>query len=314
MWLQSKHPRRRAPDLAGLDTGDARMSAAIARARRALRDNISLLIEGEPGTGKGMLARAIHHGGSWRDGPFVSVNCAALDEPALETDLFGTEGTGPGRLAQAHSGVLVLHNVEHLPARLQARLLQCLESRAVAHIGAPQPLPADIYVIATTDSSLREHVQEGAFRTDLYYRLDRLLLRVPPLRERTDIAALIDDWLVNRNATGKRLEISDDVMAVFRDHPWPGNVRQLFNVLQAAAAMVDVDAVIRREHLPEDFWDDIGNPPPTRDAGDVSVESLQTMESRAIREAVEAHGGNLSSAARALGVSRATLYRKLRHS
>jgi transcriptional regulator of acetoin/glycerol metabolism len=316
--------------LACLDTGDPQISAVIAKVRKVIGKDIPILITGETGTGKELLAQAIHNDSQRRAGPFVAVNCASIPENLIESELFGYEEgafTGArrkgaiGKLLQANGGTLFLDEIGDMPYPLQVRLLRVLQERVVDPLGSSKSIPVDIAIICATHRNLREMIAQNRFREDLYYRLNGLVVKLPPLRERTDLAVVIDKMLQSMppdETAGAPLSVADDVMALFQQCAWPGNFRQLGNLLRTAAAMVDDDAQIRREHLPEDFFDDLRSrpalsSPPQRSADSLPLAGarLQDVQASAIAAAVARHNGNVSAAARSLGISRNTVYRKM---
>ncbi|MEX3935266.1 sigma-54-dependent Fis family transcriptional regulator [Paraburkholderia phymatum] len=311
-----------------LDTGDPQISAVIAKVRKVIGKDITVLITGETGTGKELLAQAIHNDSPRRAGPFVAVNCASIPENLIESELFGYEEgafTGArrkgavGKLLQANGGTLFLDEIGDMPYPLQVRLLRVLQERVVDPLGSSKSVPVDIAIICATHRNLREMIVQNRFREDLYYRLNGLVVKLPPLRERTDLAVVIEKMLQLTppdEITGARLSVADDVMTLFEQCAWPGNFRQLGNLLRTAAAMVDDDGQVRREHLPEDFFDDLRAKPapapqPASDALPLPGARLQDVQACAIAVAVAKHNGNVSAAARALGISRNTVYRKM---
>ena len=304
--------------LAALDTGDAALQATLARARRVLdKPAIPLLITGETGTGKDLLARAIHASSARRDQPFVAVNCAALPETLIEAELFGyrpgaytgaSRHGAPGRIREAHGGTLFLDEIGDMPLAMQARLLRVLEAREVTPLGGGAAVAVDFRLICASHRRLADEVAAGRFREDLYYRLNGLTLALPPLRERTDLAALVAK-LLRAEAPERALRVDDDAMALLGRCRWPGNVRQLAHVLRTAVALLDDgDCVVTREQLAEDLQAAPGSVAAPTDA---SSDLRQLAETR-IRETLAAVDGNVSEAARRLGVSRNTLYRRLR--
>jgi transcriptional regulator of acetoin/glycerol metabolism len=320
------------PSLDCLNTGDPRMTAAVAKVRRVLGRDITVLIQGETGTGKEWFARAMHEDGPRRNNPFVAVNCAAIPEGLIESELFGYEEgafTGarrkgaPGKILQADGGTLFLDEIGDMPASLQARLLRVLQERTVTPLGSSRAYPVDVGLVCATHRKLRELIARGHFREDLYYRLNGLVVTLPPLRERTDLPELIRKLVEGETQRGEQVEISAEVMELFRRHSWPGNLRQLHNLLRTALAMVDDDGVVTRQHLPDDFLDEFGDSGLAAAIGVQTVSSsderplplttgsLEDLEAIAIQRAVELHRGNISAAARDLGISRNTLYRKL---
>ncbi|HEX8784591.1 MAG TPA: sigma-54-dependent Fis family transcriptional regulator [Telluria sp.] len=315
---QPATPRPRS-GLRALDTGDARFAQALAKVERVVGRGVSILIMGETGTGKDVLAQAIHQDSPRAHGPFVAVNCASIPESLIESELFGYEEgafTGArkkgaiGRIAQANGGTLFLDEIGDMPFALQARLLRVLEERKVTPLGGAGAIPVDIELVCATHRKLRQRIADGLFREDLYYRLNGLVVKLPPLRERSDLAVLVAK-LLSASSDGPR-RVSSEVLRLFQRHAWPGNLRQLVNLLRTAALMASDEEEIGLHHLPDDFLDDVDLPPVaatphTRDAG----ARLEDLQLSAILRALDAHGGNVSAAARALGVSRNTIYRKL---
>lgn len=303
-----------------LDTGDGVLRLALQRARKALGHDIPVLIEGETGTGKELLAKAIHESGQRRQGAFVAINCASIPEGLIESELFGHEEgafTGArrrgavGRIQQAHGGTLFLDEVGEMPLPLQARLLRVIQEREIVPLGSNKRIEVDIAIIAATNQRLRERVQQGLFREDLYYRLNGLRLSLPPLRERTDLPALIER-ILHDDLGRKDVVLQPEVLDLMRRHPWRGNVRQLFNVLRSALVFME-DRTLGTAHLPEDFLeeltDGIESQQPVEQPADAS---WSETEAALIRQALAAHRGNMAAAARQLGISRATIYRKSR--
>jgi transcriptional regulator with PAS, ATPase and Fis domain len=279
------------------------------------------LIQGESGVGKEMFAKAFHASGARAEKPFVALNCAAIPEHLIESELFGYIGgafTGAlkqgalGKIAQASSGTLFLDEIGDMPLTLQVPLLRVLQERTVVPLGGVEALPVDISLVCATHHHLQDAVFEGRFREDLYYRINGLTVTLPPLRERSDILALAQQMLESA-AHGRRLVISDRVKRIFEQHDWPGNLRQLNNAIRVAVALLDEDEhEIQQAHLPEELFDadsfdaSYGARAPRPPTGD-----LRTMTRSAIEQALETTGGNISAAARLLGISRNTLYRKL---
>lgn len=341
----SPAPARRGCPMERLQTGDPQINAVVNKVKKVIGRDIPILIQGETGTGKELLANAIHCVGPRAARPFVAVNCAAIPEGLIESELFGYEEgafTGArrkgstGRILQADGGTLFLDEIGDMPLPLQARLLRVLQERIVIPLGSAKSYPVNIAVICATHRRIRDSVSSGQFREDLYFRLNGLTVMLPPLRERTDLDALIASLL--RELGGEHPpSIDPEVLELFRSHPWPGNLRQLSNLLRTAVVMAEGESIILREHLPDDFIEDIEQglsaaPPressaaPKTDSTTVSptptivppvapleapAGRLQDLELQAIRDALARSGGNISGAARELGVSRSTLYRKL---
>lgn len=312
--------------LSDLELGDQKMKTLIDKAMRVLGHDIPILIEGESGTGKEQLARALHNAGRRGKGPFVPVNCASIPEGLIESELFGyQEGafTGArrkghmGKIREADGGTLFLDEIGEMPLHLQARLLRVLQDRNVSPLGSSASHKVDISVVCATNRRVRDAVASGSFREDLYYRLNGLLITLPSLRDRADRIALANGILGRLVGEGCRIGLSDEVVDIFESHPWPGNIRQMHNVLRTALALIGTSGLITAGDLPEDFIDqaaDRGSLPEVVGAPAVTDgEPLLTgMESRLIASTVERTGGNIAAAARILGISRNTLYRKLR--
>lgn len=302
-----------AASLQMLNTGDSRVAQVISQVERVLDLDIPILIEGETGAGKELFARAIHEASQRSKGPWIAVNCAALPEGLIEAELFGYEEgafTGarrkgsPGKLEQADGGTLFLDEIGDMPLSLQARLLRVLQERSVTPLGSSKSKPVDFVLLSATNQKLREKVETGEFRRDLYYRLNGLTVSLPALRQREDLRTLVETILQTENASGK--VITEEVMALFESHPWPGNMRQLHNVLRTALALSGPDA-ISLLHLTGDFLADLDARQDER-----GNESLTSLTAEAVKAAVQAHAGNVSAAARQLGISRNTLYRRMR--
>ncbi|WP_343866152.1 sigma-54-dependent Fis family transcriptional regulator, partial [Caenispirillum bisanense] len=328
---------RPADALAALDTGDARMAQLIARARKVADKPIPLLLHGESGAGKEVLARAIHASGPRRAGRFVAINCAALPEHLIEAELFGyapgaftgaRRDGSPGRIREARGGTLFLDEIADMPLPLQARLLRVLQDGEVSPLGGGKPEAVDFALMAACHRPLKAEVEAGRFRADLYYRINGLTLTLPALRERSD-AALLIRRLLDDIAPGGGVVLAPAVAEAFAAHRWPGNLRQLSHALRAAWALLDPgETVIDWHHLPEDLADDLRCRPPLHPvtvplplplsgaaaadgAGDDAGLSLRRVSDSFIRQTVAASGGNMSEAARRLGISRNTLYRRL---
>ncbi|MES2581124.1 MAG: sigma-54-dependent Fis family transcriptional regulator [Pseudomonadota bacterium] len=310
--------------LAALDTGDAVFQAAITRARKLLGKPIAILLQGESGVGKEVFARAAHQSGPRRDQPFVAVNCAALPENLIEAELFGYQSgafTGarregaPGRIREAHGGTLFLDEIGDMPLSLQARLLRVLQERMVVPLGGGKPVAVDFCLVCATHRDLPAEMLAGRFREDLYYRLNGLTLRLPPLRERSDLQHLLAREL-HALVPERSVCIAPDLLQALQAYRWPGNLRQLINALRTACALLDGDDdTIAWEHLPDDLLQALQQSnslvedamPGTELAADLRTQSRQTIE-----RTVAQCAGNMSEAARLLGISRNTLYRRLR--
>ncbi len=312
-----------------LDTGDPQLAQVLRKIERVSGRDIPIMILGETGTGKDLLAQAIHHDSDRSGKPFVSVNCASIPETLIESELFGYEEgafTGArrrgaiGKLLQANGGTLFLDEIGDMPASLQARLLRVLQDRRVNPLGSSKAYETDFMLICATHRNIRDLIAQGSFREDLYYRLNGLVVRLPALRERTDFEVVTRRILSALCERGAPLEISPQVLEAFRGYDWPGNFRQLHNLLRTAVAMAGPEGRLEIEHLPEDFLDDIGQRQRLGDktggapaAGSVVADSphrLHDVTLQAMADTLRRHRGNVSTAAKALGVSRNTIYRK----
>ncbi|TMG96883.1 MAG: sigma-54-dependent Fis family transcriptional regulator, partial [Betaproteobacteria bacterium] len=248
-----------------LKTGDTQIEAMVQKVQRVLNRDIPLLILGETGTGKELLARAVHQDSNRARQAFVAVNCASIPESLIEAELFGYEDgafTGArrkgasGRIVQANGGTLFLDEIGDMPLALQARLLRVLQERCVTPLGSHKSIAVDIAVIGATHRNLREMIEAGAFREDLYYRLNGLVVRLPALRERSDLGVVARRILL-AECPQATPQISPAVMALFTRYAWPGNIRQLANVLRTAAVMAAGEPQITEQHLSDDFLEDV---------------------------------------------------------
>ncbi|WP_233492887.1 sigma-54-dependent Fis family transcriptional regulator [Chromobacterium sp. ATCC 53434] len=274
---------------------------------KLLEADIPVLLLGETGTGKDRLARALHAASSRRAAPFVAVNCAAIPEGLIEAELFGYQPgayTGAsrhgskGRLREADGGVLFLDEIGDMPLGLQARLLRVMQEREVTPLGGGAAKRLDIRLVCATHRELRGLVADGSFRADLYYRLCHYPLTLPPLRERGDVAAIAQTMLDGMGAAQRGIALSPELALAFRGYRWPGNLRELSNLLSTLLALSDDGAALGLEHLPASLREDM-------------AAQGHMVEDQAVAELLRRCGGNASAAARALGISRSTLYRRL---
>jgi transcriptional regulator with PAS, ATPase and Fis domain len=287
------------------------LAALIARAAPA---DSTVLIRGESGTGKELVAEALHTGGERSRKPLVKVNCSALPESLLESELFGhVKGafTGAlhervGRFQKAHGGTIFLDEVGDLSPRIQGELLRVLQEREFERVGDSTTVHVDVRVIAATNRSLRDMVRRGEFREDLYYRLKVVEIHMPPLRERReDIPLLVDHFRRKyRTVFDKTIEaVSQDVMKVFLEYPWPGNVRELEHTMEHAFILCP-NRTITLDHLPPDLTGPAG-------PSDCGVKPPGNADLKTLLDALERAGWNKAKAARSLGINRATLYRRM---
>lgn len=311
-------------------------------AKRVSKSDTSILIIGESGTGKELLAKAIHTASDRGMGPFITVNCAAIPDNLLESELFGYEGgafTGAvpsgkkGKFELAHHGTILLDEIGDMPLNLQAKILRVLEEREVERVGAVQPIPIDVRVISSTHRNLMERTREGKFRDDLFYRLNVLPLQIPPLRDRlTDIRPLVNSILEKLKGIHgvENVKIENAVWIKLNQHKWPGNVRELRNTLERAVHLMDGDELLAK-HVTfplEESIDLIGenkaNELCLMDTAGVAYEgkfdrasfvplkaSMFSAEKSFIKQALRLVDGNKQEAARLLGISRSSLYQKL---
>jgi len=288
---------------------------------RAAEYKATVLLTGESGTGKEVLARAIHAQSGRRDQAFVAVNCGAIPEALLESELFGhargaftgADRARRGLFVEADAGTLFLDEIGELSPPLQVKLLRVLQEEEVRPIGEAKPRSIDVRVIAATSRDLERDVASGRFREDLFYRLDVFRVRVPPLRERReDVPLLVDHFIARfRESLGKAVRtIADDALDRLVDHTWPGNVRELENVIERAMILADGDRIRLRE-LPEAIAISSRSAMPSASSGDFSMRrARRRFEADLIRRALVATGGNRTRAARLLEIShRALLYK-----
>lgn len=342
-----------------LNTGDPQVAAVLHKLQRVQGSDIPIMILGETGSGKDILAQAIHNDSVRARKPFVSINCASIPETLIESELFGYEEgafTGakrrgaPGKIQMAHGGTLFLDEIGDMPTQLQARLLRVLQERRVTPLGSGKEYEVDVMLICATNKNLKALIAQGQFREDLYYRLNGLVVRLPALRERSDFEVVAHKILQSLCGPGQQVGISPEAMALFQRYRWPGNFRQLHNLLRTAVVMVGAQGAIGREHLPDDFLEEIREQPLQSQApepvpcepealglpatlsvampvatpaamvpsasGDAALPQalasarLQDVALQAMADALRQCQGNVSAAAKLLGVSRNTIYRK----
>ncbi|MCM2494762.1 sigma-54-dependent transcriptional regulator [Burkholderia glumae] len=308
------------PQLLGISEA---MRGVQKRLGRAAAADSTVLITGETGTGKEVAARVLHRESARAGGPFVAVNCAAIPEALLESELFGhdkgafTGAHAPrqGRIAQAHGGTLFLDEIGDMPIAMQAKLLRVLQERQVTPLGAARPMAVDVRVVAATHRDLQERVAAGAFRQDLLYRLDVIPLHIPPLRERVaDILPLAEHFLAALAPAAARKRLSVEAQRLLVTFTWPGNVRELANAIERASALAPGPLLTR-----DDFAFLLDAAAGAADADAVPAqfaelplnEALAQLERALIVRALASSNGNRAEAARRLGISRQSLYTRL---
>ncbi len=298
-------------------SGNRRMKEIIAVLPRIAQSDSTVLIQGESGTGKDLVARAIHKLSPRKKGPIIVVNCGALPDTLLESELFGYEAGAftdarknkPGRFAQADTGSIFLDEIGDVSPALQTRLLRVIQEKTFEPLGSTRTLRSNVRVIAATNKDLAEEVRSGRFRQDLYYRINVFQITLPPLRERReDILTIADSFIDRMNRiTGKNLlGLSPRAIELFMSHDWPGNIRELENVIEHAFILCS-EGLILCEHLPGSLTRRL-EPPAAAFVG----MTLAQIEAAAILDALRRHGGNRSAAARELGVDKTTIWRKMK--
>jgi len=310
--------------LEGLIGQSEALKRVVDMAHRAAPTDLTVLVQGESGTGKEVLARAIHRLSVRKDGPFVPVNCAAIPEGLLESELFGHERgafTGavrarPGRFELAKEGTLFLDEIGDMPLSMQAKILRVLQEREFERVGGTRTMTADVRVIAATHRDLDAAVAQGTFRQDLFYRLQGVGIVLPPLRERVDDLPLLATHLLERAAQRLARQpavLSPEALRCLWTYPWPGNVRELQHVLEGA--MVLSDGVIRPDHLPPAIQRAAQARPaaPTGPVLSGSLdEALEEWERRMILDALQQTQGVQARAAKILGVSERSLWYRIK--
>jgi DNA-binding NtrC family response regulator len=301
------------------------MAGIVRLAAQVAASEASILITGESGTGKEMVARFVHEKSARANKPFVSVNCAAIPENLLESELFGHEKgafTGAvarriGKFEEADGGTLLLDEISEMEVRLQAKLLRALQERVIDRVGGTRPVPVNIRVVATSNRDLLAEVREGRFREDLLYRLNVIRLHLPPLRERSDDIPLLARHFLALHCRQLNRELegfSPAALALLNAHPFPGNIRELSNVVEQAVALaggplIEVHDLPERLHRPQP-----PSPPravtasaPPAAAATPLEDAIGSLEQEQIREALRLTGWNISQSAVRLGISRNTL-------
>jgi len=298
--------------------GNTPQMLKIFDAIEAVKDSASsVLIYGETGTGKELIAKALHYSSSRKDNPFIAVNCAAIPRELMESELFGFEKgafTGAitrriGKIEEASSGTLFFDEIGELEIGLQAKLLRVLQENEIERLGSNKKIKVNFRLISSTNRDLKKVVEANNFREDLFYRINVIQLNLPPLRERaTDIPILVAEFVKEFCIREKKaLAISDEVMKILQAYHWPGNIRQLRNVIERAVVLAKGRMITIKE-LPEEFLSQ------QEYGGTLSKRTLKDLEIQAIKDALRECKGNKSKAAKVLGISRKAFYKRLRES
>jgi DNA-binding NtrC family response regulator len=314
---QRRELEKLADDATGLVVRSEPMKTLVAQARRVAQVDATVLLTGESGSGKERIARLVHESSRRQGGPFVGINCAAVPESLLESELFGhARGAFTGAVSEraglfeaARGGTLLLDEVGELPLAMQAKLLRVLQEREVRRVGENKTRPIDVRLVAATHRDLSAEVKAGRFREDLYFRLKVVALHVPPLRDRPeDIIPLAKVALLEATSRAKvpPKELSAAVSRALLEYRWPGNVRELFNAMERAAVLAE-----RRTLQPEDLPDEVRRPAPAP-VSEGASQTLEAIERSAILSALSAERGNRAKTAQRLGIGPATLFRKLK--
>lgn len=318
-----RQPRSSEPDVVTLDPV---MYGILEKAHRAFARDIPILINGETGTGKEVVARLLHINGPHSKGPFVAINCSSIPASLIESELFGyvegaftggRRGGGIGKLEQANGGTLFLDEIGDMPMELQVSLLRVLQERSFTRLGSTSLINIDTSVICATHRDLEKLLKSNSFREDLYYRINGLRVALPALRERNDIKILINHFLHQATAEREMLTFSDAAMLALLRYYWPGNIRQLKHVIHLAAVLAEDDGTIDLHHLPQEIVEQHGSrssdfPPKVSNSPRQSLAPMEQIEYDAIRASILANNGNISATGRSLSISRQTLYRKIK--
>lgn len=302
---------------------------AFQRAKKSARSNANILIQGESGTGKELFAIATHHMGIRSDGPMVKLNCAAIPESLLESELFGYEKgafTGAtkrklGKFEQAHKGTIFLDEIGEMSLSLQAKILRVIEDKIITRVGGLEPVFIDVRIISATNRDLWQEVRKQKFREDLYYRINVIFLHLPPLRERRDDVPLLIDYFIKRYIKQENIKISaidKEVVKLLISANWPGNVRQLENVIHHSMIMTDDDK-ISMNNIPENIFSNNQTDNSNIDGGYIKKDNvviteldLEEMEKSQILKALEQAHWKKTKASELLGIHRNTLTQKMK--
>lgn len=306
-------------------TADRRMQEIIQLAKTVAQSKATVLVQGESGTGKELMACLIHEHSARSSKPFVAINCAAIPENLLESELFGHERgafTGAiagkaGKFELAHGGTLLLDEISEMDIRLQAKLLRAIQEGEIDRIGSRKPIPIDVRIVATTNRNLTDCVKEGSFREDLFYRLNVVNLTIPPLRERIGDVSLLSQYFMSSYCTKNSKQIKgfeDEALKLLETHVWPGNVRELENVIERAVITTQGDLILASSiHLERRETNGLIEEKLAAqfERNWIPGKTLDDIERKVILEALQYHNGNRTHTARALGISIRTLRNKI---
>ena len=299
------------------------LTNCIELAKKVAEHETRVIIEGESGTGKEMFAQSIHNSSARKNGPFVAIDCGAIPRELLESEIFGYEegaytgarkGGHRGKFELSNNGTLFLDEIGNLSLEMQAKLLRVLQENRVVRIGGYTPIAVDVQVIAATNQDLKKEVESGTFREDLFYRLNIVHIKLPPLRDRReDIPMLIESFInANKHQINSRIKaIDEEAMRILLNYSWPGNIRQLNNVIERMMILAEGEVLVK-DLIPSDIKMKVDNPI----YSSFSMEEIDTLEianAKYIKNVVGAYKGNIKKASEKLGISRATVYRLLKN-
>ncbi|WP_083705000.1 sigma-54-dependent Fis family transcriptional regulator [Motiliproteus sp. MSK22-1] len=331
---QVKQPVRKAHNqgisLAGVTLEDTVLSRSAQRGVKVLNHQIPLLLTGETGAGKEVLARALHTESNRNRADFVALNCAAIPEGLVESELFGYQdgaftgarrGGMKGKVLLADKGTLFLDEIGDMPLDMQARLLRVLQERSITPLGSGKIIPVDLAIICATHRDLKSMVAQGKFREDLYYRLNGMRIQIPPLRKRSNFVGILEHLLQIEAGFNHGIQIDPLLINKLKSYRWPGNLRQLQTLIKTSLAfMEEGESLISEDHLTEDFLEELNSGRRSfevNNGADIDTKApsgtLKNAQTELIKQAIEENLGNISAAALSLGISRATLYRRLQN-
>lgn len=312
---ENQQPNQAVSAVNGIITANTKMQNICRMIEKIAHTNVTSTLIGESGTGKELLARSIHNMSAESAKPFVAINCAAVPENLMESELFGYEkgaftgaaSTTVGKVEQANGGTLFLDEIGDMPLSLQAKLLRFLQERTIERVGGRKEISVDLRVLCATNKNLEAMVREGTFREDLYYRICEIVIDIPPLRERGSDSLLIAQQMLSRYASSlgsRKMSFSDEAMTAIESYGWPGNIREVENKIKRAVVLADGTNIAVA---------DLGIPQATESVTSINLkEARKTAEIEAISSALHMTDQNISAAAKLLGVTRPTLYDMLK--